>query len=68
MSSLSSELSPRLSRFQIRRRKAAKLTNFFGVDYHELIYDILSSIEKGVEEECRRGTLQPQEVEVRAVS
>lgn len=66
MTSLSSEFqaSPEASWFQIRRRKAAKLTNFFGVDYRELIHDILESIEKGVEEECKRGTLQPQEVEV----
>lgn len=67
MTSLSSELftSPTTSRFQIRRRKAAKLTNFFGVNYRELMQDILESIEKGVEEECNEGTLQPQEVEVR---
>ncbi|KAI9570208.1 hypothetical protein HD554DRAFT_2018959 [Boletus coccyginus] len=66
MTSLSSELftSPTTSRFQIRRRKAAKLTNFFGVNYRELMQDILESIEKGVEEECNEGTLQPQEVEV----
>lgn len=66
MTSLSSEfhVSPQVSRFQIRRRKAAKLTNFFGVDYRELIHDILESIEKSVEEERNQGTLQPQEVEV----
>jgi hypothetical protein len=66
MTSLSSEFyaSPKTSLFQIRRRKAAKLTNFFGVDYRELIQDILESIEKGVEEERKQGTLQPQEVEV----
>lgn len=66
MTSLSSEFyaSPQTSRLQIRRRKAAKLTNFFGVDYRELIHDILESIEKGVEEERTQGTLQPQEVEV----
>lgn len=66
MTSLSSEFyaSPKTSLFQIRRRKAAKLTNFFGVDYRELIQDILESIEKGVEEERTQGTLQPQEVEV----
>lgn len=64
MTSLSSELHAQVSPFQIRRRKAAKLTNFFGVDYRELIHDILESIEKGVEEEHEQGTLQPQEVEV----
>lgn len=70
MTSLSSEFlaSPKASRFQLRRRTAAKLTNFFGVDYRELIRDILESIEKGVEEERKEGTLQPQEVEVSSVS
>ncbi|KAF8559980.1 hypothetical protein OG21DRAFT_1479840 [Imleria badia] len=65
MTSLSSEFyaSPKASQFQIRRRKAAKLTNFFGVDYRELIQNILESIEKGVEEERKQGTLQPEEVE-----
>ncbi|KAI6112490.1 hypothetical protein EDD16DRAFT_1709841 [Pisolithus croceorrhizus] len=42
----------------------AKLTSFFGVDYRDLIDDILESIERGVEEERGRGTLQPEEVEV----
>jgi len=67
MTSISTEIlappKPELSNFQLRRRRAAKLTNFFGVDYHELIHDILESIEKGVEEERKRGTLQPEEVE-----
>ncbi|EIW87102.1 hypothetical protein CONPUDRAFT_79267 [Coniophora puteana RWD-64-598 SS2] len=54
---------PEQRAFQLRRRRAAKLTNFFGVDYRELIQDVLESIEKGVEEEHRRGTLQPDEVE-----
>jgi hypothetical protein len=55
---------PEASDFQIRRRRAAKLTSFFGVDYRELIQDILESIEKGVEEERKRGTLRPEEVDV----
>jgi len=55
---------PEASDFQIRRRRAAKLTSFFGVDYRELIHDILESIEKGVEEERKRGTLRPEEVDV----
>ncbi|KAF8841945.1 hypothetical protein BDN67DRAFT_966459 [Paxillus ammoniavirescens] len=66
--SLSSEFTlspePKTSEFQLRRRRAAKLTHFFGVDYRELVHDVLESIEKGVEEERRRGTLQPEEVEV----
>ncbi|EGO05256.1 hypothetical protein SERLA73DRAFT_129106 [Serpula lacrymans var. lacrymans S7.3] len=69
MASISSEFTlpvakPEASDFQMRRRRAAKLTHFFGVDYHELIHDVLESIEKGVDEERKRGTLQPEEVEV----
>lgn len=56
---------PEPTDFQLRRRKAAKLTQFFGVDYKQIIHDVLESIEKGVEEERKRGTLQPEEVEVR---
>ncbi|KAF9225386.1 hypothetical protein BS17DRAFT_778527 [Gyrodon lividus] len=68
LTSLSSEFTmspkPKMSEFQLRRRRAAKLTHFFGVDYRELVHDVLESIEKGVEEERRRGTLHPEEVEV----
>ncbi|KAG2076817.1 hypothetical protein BDR04DRAFT_1227574 [Suillus decipiens] len=67
MASIATEIpvsSPKgSSDFQLRRRRAAKLTHFFGVDYRELIHDILTSIEKGVEEERKRGTLRPEEVE-----
>jgi hypothetical protein len=59
---------PEPTDFQLRRRRAAKLTQFFGVDYKQIIHDILESIEKGVEEERKRGTLQPEEVEVRFFS
>ena len=50
--------------FQERRRKAAKLTQFFGVDYRELINDVLQSIEHGVKNEHKSGTLRPDEAEV----
>lgn len=56
-------LKPESTDFQLRRRRAAKLTQFFGVDYKQIIHDVLESIEKGVEEERKRGTLQPEEVE-----
>ena len=56
---------PGATDFQLRRRRAAKLTHFFGVDYRQIMTDILESIEKGVEEERKRGTLQAEEVEVR---
>ena len=51
--------------FQQRRRRAAKLTHFFGVDYRDLMTEILESIEKGLEEERGKGTLRPDEVKVR---
>lgn len=50
--------------FQVRRRKAAKLTQFFGVDYRELINDVLQSIEHGVKNEHKSGTLRAEEAEV----
>ncbi|KZT72942.1 hypothetical protein DAEQUDRAFT_554563 [Daedalea quercina L-15889] len=71
MASVSSEWTllpsppPEESLFQQRRRRAAKLTQFFGVNYRDLMNEILESIEKGLEEERGRGTLKPDEVQVR---
>ncbi|KAK0455834.1 hypothetical protein EV421DRAFT_1895107 [Armillaria borealis] len=73
MTSLASEYSisatlaspkPEVTDFQLRRRRAAKLTNFFGVDYRDLIRDVLDSIENGLEHERKRGTINPEEAEV----
>lgn len=50
--------------FQMRRRRAAKLTQFFGVQYRELINDVLDSLENGLEHEQKRGTLQADEIAV----
>lgn len=55
---------PDRTSFQARRRQAAKLTHFFGVEYRDLIGDILESIEHYVEEESHRGGLQPHEIQV----
>ncbi|KAJ7150286.1 hypothetical protein C8R46DRAFT_500403 [Mycena filopes] len=52
------------SEFQQRRKRAAKLTQFFGVDYRDLIEDVLESIEHGLDAERRRGTLNQVEAEV----
>ncbi|KAI9444940.1 hypothetical protein H4582DRAFT_865702 [Lactarius indigo] len=60
---LSSPSSPEMASFQARRRQAAKLTHFFGVDYRDLIGDILESIEHDVQEESNRGSLHPEEIE-----
>ncbi|KAJ7775097.1 hypothetical protein B0H16DRAFT_1450507 [Mycena metata] len=49
--------------FQQRRKRAAKLTQFFGVDYRDLIEDVLESIEHGLDAERRRGTLNAAEAE-----
>ncbi|KAL6307642.1 hypothetical protein BKA93DRAFT_726779 [Sparassis latifolia] len=49
--------------FQARRRTAAKLTQFFGVNYRDLMNEILESIEKGLEDERGRGSLRPAEVQ-----
>lgn len=73
MTSLSSEFSiavpePQEAAFQTRRRRAAKLTQFFGVNYRDLMSEILDSIEKGLEEERGLGTLKPDEVQVRKLS
>ncbi|KAG6899576.1 hypothetical protein C0993_009047 [Termitomyces sp. T159_Od127] len=54
---------PDVTDFQMRRRRAAKLTQFFGVNYRELIKDVLESIESGLEHERNHGTLKPEEVE-----
>ncbi|KAH9997802.1 hypothetical protein BJV74DRAFT_986859 [Russula compacta] len=56
--------SPEMTSFQARRRQAAKLTHFFGVDYRDLIGDVLESIEHYVEEESHRGSLRLEEIQV----
>ncbi|KAI0323090.1 hypothetical protein OF83DRAFT_1167107 [Amylostereum chailletii] len=60
---LPSSPEPEMVSFQARRRRAAKLTNFFGVDYRDLIGDILESIEDDVQEASHCGTLKPEEVQ-----
>ena len=57
--------APEENSFQARRKRAAKLTQFFGVDYRDLMSEILDDLENGLREEDRRGTLQPDEVQVR---
>jgi len=52
---------PEENAFQVRRRRAAKLTQFFGVDYRDLMNDVFESLELGLEEERGRGTLKPEE-------
>ncbi|KIY46332.1 hypothetical protein FISHEDRAFT_47477 [Fistulina hepatica ATCC 64428] len=55
---------PDVTDFQWRRRKATKLTQFFGVDYRDLIDDVLESFENGLEYERKRGTINQEEAQV----
>ena len=71
IASLRSEYSitsppPEISTFEQKRRRAAKLTNFFGVSHHHIMDDILESIESGVAEERGRGTLNQAQADVRS--
>jgi hypothetical protein len=67
--SLRSECSitnpPEVSMFEQKRRRAAKLTNFFGVSHRDIMDDILESIETGVEEDAGSGTLNQAQADVR---
>jgi len=69
IASLRSEYSitspPEISTFEQKRRRAAKLTNFFGVNHRDIMEDILDSIENGVAEERGRGTLNQAQADVR---
>lgn len=49
--------------FQQRRRRAAKLTHFFGVNYRDLFGDVLAHIEKGMREELSEGHIRQAEME-----
>lgn len=62
--SIADSTSPDVTDFQMRRRRAAKLTQFFGVDYRELITDVLNSIESGLEHERTQGFLREEQMEV----
>ena len=58
------ENRPETTTFAVRRRRAAKLSQFFGVSYRDLFGDVLESLEVGVREDGGRGTLNPDEVQV----
>jgi hypothetical protein len=55
---------PEPTPFQVRRRRAAKLTAFFGVNHRDLFGEVLESIEKGMREDVRAGGLEVGEMEV----
>ncbi|KAG8975228.1 hypothetical protein FRC05_006171 [Tulasnella sp. 425] len=52
--------------FQQRRKRAAKLTKFFGTEYRSLFGEVLESIESGVRDDQTKGTLTEEEARVRA--
>lgn len=54
---------PEATSFQQRRKRAAKLTHFFGVDYRELFDDVLDSIEYDMKLGQKDGKLRAEEVE-----
>lgn len=56
------------SPFEVRRRRAAKLSHFFGVGYRDLFGEVLESIEMGVREDEDKGTLNPDEARVSNVA
>ncbi|KZP28957.1 hypothetical protein FIBSPDRAFT_238012 [Athelia psychrophila] len=62
-STADSSTRPEANDFQLRRRRAAKLSQFFGADYKSVMQEVLDSIEKGVEDERQSGHLQPEEAE-----
>ncbi|KAG8960887.1 hypothetical protein FRC00_013896 [Tulasnella sp. 408] len=51
--------------FQQRRKRAAKLTKFFGTDYRSLFGEVLESIESGVRDDQTKGTLTEEEAKAR---
>lgn len=55
--------SPNPEGFQQRRRRAAKLAHFFGVNYRDLVGEVLDSIEMGMQEEISVGSLKADELE-----
>lgn len=50
--------------FEVRRRRAAKLSHFFGVSYRNLFGEVLESIEMGVREDEGKGSLNAEEAKV----
>ena len=58
-------LTPEPMGFQARRKRAAKLTNFFGASYRDLFGEVLEKLEIGFLEEAKEGSLSREEIAVR---
>jgi len=54
---------PQPNEFQKRRKRAAKLSSFFGVEYRELFTEVLNTIESEVRNDRARGSLTAAEVQ-----
>ena len=59
-------LTPEPMGFQARRKRAAKLTNFFGASYRDLFGEVLERLEIGFLEEAREGNMSSEETIVRS--
>lgn len=59
-------LTPEPMGFQARRKRAAKLTNFFGASYRDLYGEVLEKLEIGFLEEAREGNMSREEFDVRS--
>jgi hypothetical protein len=57
-------LTPEPMAFQARRKRAAKLTHFFGATYRDLFGEVLDRIERGMLEEARHGEMSQDEMKV----
>lgn len=57
-------IEPEPMSFQARRRRAQKLTNFFGTSYRDLFSDVLEKLEASVKEEVRDGSISLEEMKV----
>jgi hypothetical protein len=57
-------LTPEPMGFQARRKRAAKLTNFFGATYRDLFGEVLEKLEIGFLEEARQGNMSREEMDV----
>ncbi|KAG8784289.1 hypothetical protein FRC15_003534 [Serendipita sp. 397] len=55
-------LTPKPMDFQARRKRAAKLTHFFGATYRDLFGEVLDRIERGMLEEAAMGAMSEEEV------
>ena len=59
-----SEVKKEITPFEVRRRRDAKLSHFFGVSYRDLFGEVLDSLEMSVREDEGKGQLNADEAKV----